>query len=51
MLELVLTYLELELIDMRFVLFSEDFDQCSDQIDLVRFIVVSISDFTPDYTV
>ena len=40
-----------KLIDMKFVFFSEDFDQCSDEIDVVGFIVVSILDFTPDYTV
>jgi len=30
---------------------SEDFDRCSDEIDIVGFIIVGISDFTPDYTV
>jgi len=40
-----------ELIDMRFVFFSEDFDQCSDKINVVGLIFVSIPDFTPDYTV
>jgi len=33
------------------VFVSEDFDQCSDEIDVVRFVVVSIPYFTPDYTV
>ena len=28
-----------EFIDVRFVFFSEDFDQCSDEIDVVGFIV------------
>ena len=40
-----------ELIDMRFVFFSEDFDQCSDEINVVGLIFVSIPSFTPNYTV
>jgi len=43
--------LELELIDMRLVFVSEDFDRCSDEIHVVGVIVVGIPDFTPDYTV
>ena len=40
-----------ELIDMRFVFFSEDFDQRSDEIYVVGFIVVDIPSFTPNYTI
>ena len=40
-----------ELIDMRFLFFSEDFDQCSDEINVVGLIFVSIPSFTPNYTV
>jgi len=29
----------------------KDFDWCSDEIDVVGFIVVDIPGFTPDYTV
>jgi len=36
---------------MRLVFVSEDFDRCSDDIDVVEFIFVSSSCFTPDYTV
>jgi len=39
------------LIDIRLVFVSEVFDQCSDEIDVVGFIVVGITSFTPDYTV
>ena len=50
MLRLVLTDLELELMDIRFVFVLEDSDQCSDEIDVVGFIAMSIPGFTPDYT-
>jgi len=36
---------------MKLVFVPEDFDRCSDEIDVVEFIVVGISNFTPDYTV
>ena len=32
---------------MRLVFVSEDFDQCSDEIDVFGFILVSISSFIP----
>jgi len=40
-----------ELIVVRFVFFFKDFDYCSDEIDVVGFIIVSIPNFSPDYTV
>ena len=49
--DLEIEWIELELIDMSLVIVSEDFDQCSDEIDVVGFIVVDILSLTPDYTV
>ena len=40
-----------ELIDMRFVFFSEDFEQCSDVIDVVGLIFLSLLSFILDYVV
>jgi len=40
-----------ELIDIRFVFFSEDFDKCSDEIEVVGLIFMSIPSFTPDYNI
>ena len=36
-------------VDLVFI--SEDFDRSSDEIDVVRFIIVCILDFTSDYNV
>ena len=36
---------------MRLVFISEDFDRCSDEIDVVGSVVVGIPYFIPDYTV
>ena len=43
--------LELELIDMRLVFISEDFDQYSDEINVFEFIIVGYPSFTSDYTI
>ena len=48
---MVYIYLKLELTDMSLVFVLEDFDWCSDEIDVIEFIIVSIHNSTLDYTI